>query len=114
MGLIGCTSIRYLPELYNIHYSHSTHYSHFNQSLQWGIVPNLDAVFILIFAVYWRVSSQERTTVCVRRCTKPRLEQAKKVVAEEIGEEPSNADVIEELVQAYLGNEPLGEWRDDE
>jgi hypothetical protein len=59
------------------------------------------------------VSSKDRTTVTIRKSTEPRFEQAKESVAQEIGGEPSNADVVEELIQAYLGNQPLGEWRDD-
>ena len=59
------------------------------------------------------MSSKDRTTVAIRKSTKPRFEQAKESVAQEIGGEPSNADVVEELIQAYLGNKPLGEWQDD-
>jgi hypothetical protein len=60
------------------------------------------------------VSSNNRTTVAIRKSTKPRFEQAKESVAEEIGGEPSNADVVEELIQAYLGNQPLGEWQNND
>ena len=59
------------------------------------------------------MSSNNRTTVAIRQSTKPRFEQAKESVAKEIGGKPTNADVVEELVQAYLGNQPLGEWQND-
>lgn len=57
------------------------------------------------------MSKREHTTVMIRKSTKPRFEQVKEVVAEELGESPTNADVVEELVRAYLGDKPLGEWR---
>jgi hypothetical protein len=58
------------------------------------------------------MSEREYTTVMVRKSTKPQFEQAKESVAQEIGGKPTNADVVEELVRAYLGNQPLGEWQD--
>jgi len=59
------------------------------------------------------MSEREHTIVKVRKSTKPRFEQAKESVAQEIGGQPTNADVVEELVRAYLGNKPLGEWQEE-
>jgi hypothetical protein len=58
------------------------------------------------------MSEREHTTVMIRKSTKPRFEEAKEAVAKEIGENPTNADVVQELAEAYLGGDSLGRWRD--
>jgi len=59
------------------------------------------------------MSKREHTTVMIRKSTKPRFEQVKEVVAEELGKKPTNADVVEEITEAYLGGDSLGRWQDD-
>lgn len=46
--------------------------------------------------------------------TAQRWEEAERAVAQELGVEPDDLarqDVARELVEAYLGGEPLGRWR---
>jgi hypothetical protein len=59
------------------------------------------------------MSEREHTTVMIRKSTKPRFEEAKEAVAKEIGGEPTNADVVQELVEAYCGGDACGRWQDD-
>lgn len=52
------------------------------------------------------------TTLRIRKSAKPRFEQAAEAVAEEIGERPTQAEVVRELTEAYLGGDACGRWRD--
>lgn len=52
------------------------------------------------------------TTVSVRKSDRPRFEQAKEAVATELGDEPTNADVVRELIEAYVGGDARGRWKD--
>lgn len=55
--------------------------------------------------------SSEQWQVALHPNDRPRFEEAKDAVAEEIGENPTNGDVVRELMEAYLGGDALGRWR---
>lgn len=54
----------------------------------------------------------DRTTISILQTTRPRFEEAKEAVAEELGEKPTQDDVVRELIEAYIGRDACGRWRD--
>lgn len=55
----------------------------------------------------------EYTTLAIQKNTKPHFEQAKKAVKAELGDTVTQSDVIRELSEAYVGNQPLGAWKNE-
>jgi len=52
------------------------------------------------------------TTISVRKSDKEAFQEAMEAAKNELGEDPSQSDVLREIAEAYVGNQPMGEWQD--
>jgi len=53
------------------------------------------------------------TTISVRQSDKEAFQEAAQAVEKEIGESPSQSDVLRELAEAYVGRDACGGWQND-
>jgi hypothetical protein len=57
--------------------------------------------------------SYDYRTLAIKDETEPVYEQARELVSEELGEEPTHNDVVRELAESYIGRDGCGGWKDD-
>jgi len=53
------------------------------------------------------------TTISVRKTDKEAFKEAAQAVESELGESPSQSDVLRELAEAYVGRQPRGAWQNE-
>lgn len=60
------------------------------------------------------MSQTEYTSISVREEDKQVFEQTLDAIAKELGEEPTHSDALREISESYIGNQPLGEWKNND
>jgi hypothetical protein len=53
------------------------------------------------------------TTISVRQSDKEAFQEAARAVETELGESPSQSDVLREIAEAYVGRQPRGAWQNE-